>query len=135
MLGLLTPVAPEDEERLRPLTRYLRERGRAVSGIELAGAVSMMRLITRMVINATAAYDVVLTPTLAKVPALVGGLRDDADPVADFEAQKALHALHLALQRDRPAGDERAAVAGPRWAARRCRSACSWWAGPTTSAP
>jgi amidase len=89
VLGLLTPVAPEDEERLRPLTRYLRERGRAVSGLDLAGAVSMMRLITRMVINATAAYDVVLTPTLAKVPALVGGLRDDADPVADFEAQKA----------------------------------------------
>jgi amidase len=33
-------------------------------------------------------YDVVLTPTLADLPALVGGLRDDADPVADFEAQK-----------------------------------------------
>jgi amidase len=88
VLGLLTPVAPEDEERLMPLTRYLREVGRTVTGIELAGAVSMMRLITRMVINATSAYDVVLTPTLAQRPALVGGLRDDDDPAADFEAQK-----------------------------------------------
>ncbi|MFN8169193.1 MAG: amidase [Candidatus Nanopelagicales bacterium] len=89
VLGLLTPVAPEDEERLMPLTRHLRERGRAVSGIELAGSVSMMRLIARTVINATAAYDAVLTPSLAQPPALVGGLRDDADPAADFEAQKA----------------------------------------------
>jgi amidase len=49
-----------------------------------------MRLITRMVINATAAYDAILTPTLAQLPSLVGpgGLRDDADPAADFEAQK-----------------------------------------------
>ena len=29
-----------------------------------------------------------LTPTLATLPPLVGALRDDADPAADFEAQK-----------------------------------------------
>ena len=29
-----------------------------------------------------------LTPTLAQPPALVGGLRDDDDPAADFDAQK-----------------------------------------------
>ncbi len=30
-----------------------------------------------------------LTPTLAQLPALVGGIRNDDDPAADFEAQKA----------------------------------------------
>lgn len=88
VLALLTPVLPDDEARLMPLTRWLRERGRRVTGIELAGSVSMMRLITRMVVNATAAYDVVLTPTLAALPSPIGGLRDDDDPAADFEAQK-----------------------------------------------
>jgi len=90
VLALLTPVLPEDEERLQPLTRWLRERGRQVSGIQLAGSVSTMRLLTRMVINATSAYDAILTPTLAQLPSLVGpgGLRDDDDPAGDFEAQK-----------------------------------------------
>ena len=45
VLALLTPVLPEDEERLQPLTRWLRERGRQVSGIQLAGSVSTMRLL------------------------------------------------------------------------------------------
>ena len=36
----------------------------------------------------TAHLDVVLTPTLADVPAEIGAIRDDADPAADFEAQK-----------------------------------------------
>ncbi len=88
VLALLTPVPPQDEERLLPLTRWLRERGRQVSGIELAQAVSTMRILSRAAITATAAYDVVLTPTLAQPPALVGGLRDDADPAGDFAAQK-----------------------------------------------
>ena len=47
-----------------------------------------MRGLTRAAVAATAAYDVILTPTLARLPALVGGIRDDADPAADFEAQK-----------------------------------------------
>jgi len=82
------PVPPEREHELRPLTRWLRERGRGVSGVELAGAVSAMRGLARRTIASTGGYDVVLTPTLAELPALVGQLRDDADPAADFEAQK-----------------------------------------------
>ena len=38
---------------------------------------------------ALAAYDVVLTPTLATLPVEVGTLRHDADPSLDFAAQKA----------------------------------------------
>ncbi len=87
-LALGIPIPPEDESRLTPLTRWLRETGRGVSGLELANAVSAMQSLTRDSLVATAGFDVVLTPTLAQVPSLVGGIRDDADPAADFEAQK-----------------------------------------------
>lgn len=88
VLALLTPVPPDREEQLLPLTRWLRDRGRAVDGITLATTVSLLRLASRAAMGATAGLDAVLTPTLAALPAPVGGLRDDADPEADFEAQK-----------------------------------------------
>lgn len=88
VLALLTPVPPDSEKVLMPLTRHLRERGRQVSGIQLANAASLMRLISRAAMNATAGYDAILVPTLAQPPAPVGGLRDDADPAQDFENQK-----------------------------------------------
>ncbi|MFN8159394.1 MAG: amidase [Candidatus Nanopelagicales bacterium] len=88
ILGLGVPLEPQDEERLRPLTRWLRDRGRSVSGQQLSASVSLMRTLTRRTIESTWEYDAVLTPTLAQLPAPVGGLRDDADPAADFEAQK-----------------------------------------------
>jgi amidase len=88
VLACLAPVGPEAEARLMPLTRWLRERGRGVSGIEYASAVAAMQETTRRVITAWHGYDAVLTPTLAELPAPVGALRNDADPAADFEAQK-----------------------------------------------
>ncbi|MCX6460558.1 MAG: amidase [Actinobacteria bacterium] len=87
-LALLTPVAPVDEQRLQPLTQWLRSRGAATTGIEIATAVSMLRLISRAAMASTSHLDAVLTPTLAQPPALVGGLRNDDDPFEDFEAQK-----------------------------------------------
>ena len=47
-----------------------------------------MRQYAADALVALAPYDLVLTPTLATPPPLVGALRDDADPAADFEAQK-----------------------------------------------
>jgi amidase len=87
-LAALTPVLPEDEERLMPLTRWLRSRGRAQSGAELMGSLAFLRILARAAMAGSETYDVVLTPTLAQLPALVGGLRDDDDPAGDFEAQK-----------------------------------------------
>jgi amidase len=87
-LALGIPIPAADEPRLTPLTRWLRDTGRSVSGLDLANAVSAMQSLTRDSLAATVGYDVVLTPTLAQVPSLVGGIRDDADPAADFEAQK-----------------------------------------------
>ena len=77
------------EDRLRPLTRWLQERGRAVSGPEFGLAMGEARRIAARALAALAPYDAVLTPTLAQPPLRVGEIRDDADPARDFESQKA----------------------------------------------
>ena len=83
-------TAPEGREHLlRPLTRWLADRGRAVSGPEFGLAIGEMRRLAAGALAALAPYDAVLTPTLAAPPPPVGALRDDADPAADFAAQKA----------------------------------------------
>ncbi|MFC4786797.1 amidase [Nocardioides sp. MAHUQ-72] len=89
VLTALSVVPPEREHLLRPLTRWLTERGRAVSGPEFGLAIGAMRRFAAEALTALASYDAVLTPTLATPPLPVGALRDDDDPAADFEAQKA----------------------------------------------
>jgi amidase len=89
VLTALSVVPPEKEHLLRPLTRWLSDRGRAVSGPEFGLAIGAMRRYAAEALTALAPYDAVLTPTLATPPVLVGAMRDDADPQADFDAQKA----------------------------------------------
>jgi amidase len=89
VLTALSVVPPEREPLLRPLTRWLTERGRAVSGPEFGLAIGAMRRFAADAMTALAPYDAVLTPTLAVPPLPVGAIRNDADPAADFEAQKA----------------------------------------------
>jgi amidase len=85
---LSLPVEPADETKTRPLTRWLREKGRRVTGQQLHAALATLRIAARAEIEATQGYDAVLTPTVAQPPPLVGELRNDDDPAADFEAQK-----------------------------------------------
>jgi amidase len=82
------PLDPECEAQLMPLTRYLRDRGNAVSGADYVTAVSAMQLASRQAAVRLAAYDVLLCPTLAQPALPVGAIRDDDNPAADFEAQK-----------------------------------------------
>lgn len=89
VLTALTPVPPEREHLLRPLTRWLAARGHAVSGPAFGTAVGAVRRHAAAALEALAPYDVVLTPTLAAPPLPVGAIRDDADPACDFAAQKA----------------------------------------------
>ncbi len=77
-----------DRARLRPLTTWLADRGLAVSGPEFGLAIGELRRVAARALAALASYDAVLTPTLAAPPLPVGAIRDDADPAADFEAQK-----------------------------------------------
>ncbi|MEV6314885.1 amidase [Streptomyces sp. NPDC051776] len=90
VMALARPVPPGAEGLLLPLTRHLRERGRAVSGHGFADALYAFRMLGQMVADALLApgtgYDAILTPTLAQPPALVGELRNDDDPEAEFAA-------------------------------------------------
>ncbi len=88
VLTALTPVPDEARGSLRPLTRWLMERGEAVSAPEFGRAIGELRRIASRALAALAPYDAVLTPTLAVPPLPVGAIRDDADPARDFENQK-----------------------------------------------
>lgn len=81
-------LSAEQRTRLRPLTRWLGERGEQVSAPRFGLALGELRRVAARTLTELAAYDVVLTPTLAALPLPVGALRDDADSAADFEAQK-----------------------------------------------
>ena len=82
------PVPIEADPGLRPLTRWLRERGRKLSALDIYAALSNLRGVARAELEKSARYEAVLTPTLAQPPAKVGQLRNDDDPVQDFENQK-----------------------------------------------
>src|ERR1035441_6746157 len=87
-MATLAPVDPAQEGRLRPLTRYLRERGRALTANDLIMAQAYLQAIVRSALSILNEYDAVLTPTLASPPVLVGYFEDVAPPV-NFERQKA----------------------------------------------
>jgi amidase len=82
------PLPEEVLGGLRPLTTWLRGRGDKLTAKDAFGVLEALRSKARVELERSAAYDAVLTPTLAQLPALVGGLRDDADPVKDFDNQK-----------------------------------------------
>jgi amidase len=88
-VGTATSVPPGREDDVRPLTRWLADRGRAVIAPDYALAVAELRRVAAATVRSLARYDAVLTPTIAQLPAPVGSLRDDADPGQDFENQKA----------------------------------------------
>ena len=89
VLTAMSLVPPDQESLLRPLTRWLTERGRAVSGPDFGLAIGEMRRFAAGALTMLAPYDAVLTPTLATPPLPVGAIRNDEDPAADFRAQKA----------------------------------------------
>lgn len=81
------PLTAPQEAVVRPVTRWLRDLGRSISAVKYGRALAALHEVVRGHLVATARYDALLTPTLAQLPALVGALRDDDDPAADFDAQ------------------------------------------------
>ncbi|MFH8558195.1 amidase [Streptomyces celluloflavus] len=83
-----SPVPPGSEDLLLPLTRYLRECAAEVSGTDFAAALFAFRMLGQTIADdlmpPDTGYDVLLSPTLASPPLPVGGLRNDADPAAEF---------------------------------------------------
>jgi amidase len=89
VLTTLSPAPAGTEHLLRPLTRWLQERGAGVSAQRFGLAVAELRRIAARALARLAPYDAVLTPTLAQPPLRIGEIRDDDDPPRDFENQKA----------------------------------------------
>jgi amidase len=83
------PVPDGAQDRLRPLTRWWRERGARVSGPDYLGASMAAQNLARAVVRAHARVDVVLTPTLALPPRPVGWFTEGDDPAQDYRRQQA----------------------------------------------
>ena len=86
-VSTLAPVAAADEERLLPLTRYLRQRGKATSAADLIFAQAYLQFTVREAWKTLTDFDAVLTPTLAAPPAPVGYF-EEVEPPENFERQK-----------------------------------------------
>ena len=105
----LAPLAPGQEDMLRPLTRYLRGRGQATGAPELIFAQAYLQAVTRAAVTTLNAYDAVLTPTLALPPVPVGYF-EEVRAGRELRAAEAVHPVHRPVQRVRPAGRERPAA-------------------------
>lgn len=83
----LSPVPPEREDQLLPLTRWLRRRGAALSAGGLMTTLSELQVRARHGLAAQAGVDLLLSPTLAMPQARVGWFSEPADPAEDFDRQ------------------------------------------------
>jgi amidase len=80
------PVDGNDLDLLEPLTRWLVDRGRALSARELAMALQQLTAFERSVIGQLSSFDAVLTPSLALTPRPIGWY-DQTDPEHNFAQQ------------------------------------------------
>lgn len=78
-------VEPGREGELMPFTAWLRRVADGVTAREYAAALATFRGLGQLLTDLLfASYDVILSPALAEPPVLIGELRDDADPAAEF---------------------------------------------------
>lgn len=87
-MATLMPVPPDKEEQLRPLTRWLRERGHALGAAQLFQAQAALQTAVRTGLPLLEGYDVILHPTLARPPVPIGHF-EEVEPAQNFERQKA----------------------------------------------
>jgi amidase len=87
VMATLTPVDPLREDRLQPLTRWLRDRGNGVTAPALFTAHAQLQAALRGAFTTMAEYDAILHPTLAQPPVPIGYFHD-AEPAENFERQK-----------------------------------------------
>ncbi|RQX57584.1 amidase, partial [Micromonospora chalcea] len=83
----VTPVPPDREGELLPLTRYLRERGAALGVPTLMAALGELQAQVRLGVRRTAGCDLLLCPTLAAPRMPVGALAA-LEPAEDFDRQR-----------------------------------------------
>ncbi len=82
----MVPVEGEQLALLEPLTRWLVERGRALTARQLAEALQQLARFERSVIHQFSSFDAVMTPSLALTPRPIGWY-DDEDAERNFAQQ------------------------------------------------
>lgn len=88
-LAAAKPVPEHREAGLRPIVRHLRETARAAHSGRLVGAMLTVQSRAAAWAERFGDADIVIAPTITREPALVGELRDDADPAAELRAMTA----------------------------------------------
>ncbi|MEU3455718.1 amidase [Micromonospora sp. NPDC006766] len=83
----LSPVPPEREGELLPLTRFLRARATSVGAGQLMAALGELQAQVRRGVSRTAGCDLLLCPTLAAPQASVGAFAA-LEPAEDFDRQR-----------------------------------------------
>jgi amidase len=74
----------EDHSLLEPMSAAFVENAKTISGADYVKAFAGLQLAARGFASACAAFDVVLTPTLAQPPVPVGWVREPDDPWEQF---------------------------------------------------
>ncbi len=85
-MAAFTPIPPDQEGELLPLTRWLREQGRAISAPDIFFHQAILQGSVRPAMAAMNAYDAILTPTVAMSPRPVGWF-DEVEPAENFLRQ------------------------------------------------
>ncbi|WP_246148603.1 amidase [Nonomuraea turkmeniaca] len=78
------PVPPEGETLLRPITRWLRERGRRLSATRFVAARGVLETASHQMVARTTAYDAVLSPTAPCSPRPAGWFTQSGDLEEEF---------------------------------------------------
>lgn len=88
-LAAAKPVPPQAEDQLRPIVQHLRARGRATDGGHLAVSALTVQAAAGRWAERFRDVDLVVQPTITRLPARIGELRNDADPAAELAAMTA----------------------------------------------
>ena len=80
---------PIDLDKVEPLSREMAEAARAMSAVDAFGALTRLRVYSRLVVSWWADHDVLLTPTLAQPPIELGSLDPDPGQPAMQSLEKA----------------------------------------------
>ena len=99
-------------DTIEPLSMWLYETGRSITAPDYLLAVGQLQAFSRGVVGFFGDWDVILTPSLAKLPGAPRRDRPDGrEPGVRVQEVGRVHALHRRPERDRPARD--LAAAGP----------------------
>ncbi len=85
--SLIAPLPPGAEQLLMPLTKYMMQRGAAMSSTEVVRAISAVQGAGRVFLWHMLPFDAVLTPTVSQTPRPVGYFTEGGDPATDFDRQ------------------------------------------------